>query len=225
MDRRRFLVSSFALGASALLSGCRGRQIAHVLKPNENDMVGSHTAGASTWKPLVAESVGKLLGRHCQTIVPVGGSDIPIAPGGLKRICFVGVENASAEEIGDFKEQIFEAIDTSISQSGTYSSISRRFVEAGLRQTRLHPDDLFLPANRAAFAGALEQMDAPFDYMLFAKITSGTTVNNGKDYQRDYMLTLEMVDVRSGEFDKESATLRKGYHKSVIGKVRNYARR
>ena len=45
--------------------------------------------------------------------------------------------------------------------------------------------------------------------------------NNG-DYQRDYLLTLELVNVVNGDFSKESAELRKGYHKSRISKLRNY---
>ena len=53
----------------------------------------------------------------------------------------------------------------------------------------------------------------PFDYLLFAKLTSGTTREN-HDYQRDYELTLELVDIRSGEQDKQSAMLSKGYHHS-----------
>ena len=67
----------------------------------------------------------------------------------------------------------------------------------------------------------MEKAEQPFDYLLFAKITSGTTNNNG-DYQRDYDLTLELVNVESGDFDKESAQLRKGYHKSKLSMLRNY---
>ncbi len=53
------------------------------------------------------------------------------------------------------------------------------------------------------------------------KLTSGTTESN-HDYQRDYVLTLEVVDVQSGAYDKESAKVRKGYHKSRLGKWRKY---
>ena len=35
-----------------------------------------------------------------------------------------------------------------------------------------------------------------------------------RDYQRDYELTLELVDIRTGEQDKQSAMLSKGYHHS-----------
>ena len=31
-----------------------------------------------------------------------------------------------------------------------------------------------------------------------------------------------MVDIRNGQYDKESATLRKGYNRSVMAKVRNF---
>ena len=36
------------------------------------------------------------------------------------------------------------------------------------------------------------------------------------------MLTLEMVNVHTGEFLKESAKIRKGYSKSRVGKWWNY---
>ena len=220
MDRRHFLVTAGFTLSFAALTGCRGRQHAHILDDDDADMIGSHAAGSSTWKPLVEESVGQLLGRHANQIVPVAGTTDMV--GYRRRICFVGVENCSAEEIGDFKEQIYELIDSSISRSNVYSLVSRRFVDAGLRQTRLRPDELFIPGNRNAFAAALEQMDSPIDFLLFAKVTSGTTKSNKSNYQRDYTLTLEMVDLRTGEYDKEAANIRKGYHKSVLGRVKHY---
>jgi hypothetical protein len=71
------------------------------------------------------------------------------------------------------------------------------------------------------FTDAMWRQGQPFDYLLYATITSGTTQSNA-DYQRDYLLTLEMVDVRNGQYDKESATLRKGYNRSLMAKVRNF---
>ena len=65
MHRRHFLVGNFLLGLWRL-----GRQrlpqqaIRPVRNPGEADMVGSHTAGAETFKPLVEEAVSKLLARH-----------------------------------------------------------------------------------------------------------------------------------------------------------------
>ena len=221
MDRRQFLdgIGLLALGGlTGQAVGCRGKQTAHVLNETDNDMVGSHTAGAETWEPLIQSSVGKLLGRQMRDVKTVSHDGQPVC----KRICFVGLENKSAEEIGDFGEQILAKIDASINDSGMFEVINRRFVEAGLHECRLRPNDLFIPNNQRAFTAAMEKADKPFDYLLFAKITSGTTRSNQKDYQRDYLLTLELVDMQSGHADEESAELRKGYHKSKLGKLKHY---
>lgn len=219
MDRRQFLQQSVPLlfAASAVAAaGCRNIRHAHVLKDEDRDMVGSHTAGAETWKPLIDESVGRLLGRQADSIrqagYPQGGSK--------KRICFAGVENKSSEEIGDFKEQIYQHVDTLLNQSDAFECINRRYVESGLKQCGLRPDDLFQPNNQRMFTASMEQLQQPFDYLLYATITSGTTTSN-RDYQRNYMLTLELIDIHNGRSDKESAELRKGYYKSGLGALKN----
>lgn len=219
MDRRRFLVKMVDLSVLSLMAGCRGTQHAHVLDQKEADMVGSHTAGAETWEPLIQSSVGQLLGRQHMV---VAASAEAIDPTARKRICFVGVENKSAEEIGDFREQIYQKIDTSINESEEFEAITRRAVEANLQTCGLRPDDLLVPSKRRIFAAAMEEAEAPFEYLLYATITSGTTKSNGKDYQRDYLLTLELIEMATGKSDKESAELRKGYHKSRLGKIKHY---
>ena len=217
MNRRLFLRRG-ALGAAGLAAwGCRGKQTARVLKPGESQMVGSHVAGNETYGPLVDGAVTNLLGRHSSQVQPAGLVE-GAAPGG-KRICFVAVENKSVEEIGDFKEQLYQQIDTRITQSQVYQPVSRRFVEAGLRETRLRPDELFVPANMRNFSACLEQMGQPIDYLLYATLTSGTTRSN-KDYQRTYLLTLEMVNVHNGQADKESAELEKIYNVSAMAKAK-----
>jgi hypothetical protein len=218
MDRREFLGWVGGVTATSLIAGCRGRQVAHVLDADDADMVGSHAAGAETWEPLIAQSVGQLLGR--QDVIVTTSGDVVAA--GKKRICFVGVENKSAEELGDFKEQIYQKIDGCIHQSDAFVAVHKKYVEAGLRQCRLRPDDLFVPGNRRAFVAAMEQLEQPFDFLLYATVTSGTTKSNQKDYQRDYLLTLELIHMESGQADKESAELRKGYHKSRVGKLKHY---
>jgi hypothetical protein len=69
------------------------------------------------------------------------------------------------------------------------------------------------------FSAAMERQGQPFDYLLYATITSGTTHSN-RDYQRDYLLTLEMVNIRDGSYDKEAAELSKGYNVSAMAKIR-----
>ena len=207
--------------AISAISGCRGRQRAHVLKQDDKDMVGSHTAGAETWKPLIDESVGRLLAKSCATVQQASHTSVDSHGTQARTVCFVGVENRSGEEIGDFKEQIYEHIDTQISQDPQFKMISRRYVEAAMGECRCRPDTLVLPARQRELQAALERADQPFDYLLFASITSGTTNSNG-DYQRDYLLTMELLDIHTGESLKDSAMLRKGYHKSLLGKLKHY---
>lgn len=221
----RVVSSSKSVWAEALLllaagatcfAGCKNHRYAHVLDEGQRDMVGSHQAGAETFDVLVSESVAKLLDRQgANGLDPLTGQPCP------KRICFAGIENRSSEDIGDFKDQLLEQIDSAVSSSGVFQTISPRFVESGLRQLRIYPADLMVPSHRAEFQAIMEQQQQPFDYLLFARLTSGTTQHNAS-YQRDYVLTLELVDVESGAHDKESAELRKGYHQSRIGKWTGY---
>jgi hypothetical protein len=199
------LISVMALAISVVATGCRHKTHAKILRPDKRDMVGTTGAGAETFKPLVEAAMCRLLERHTTGIQSVGA---PVV--GPMRICFVGVENKSAEEIGDFKEQIYEHIDTHIEHSHVYRPISKRYVDAALRDTGLRSDELFLPKNMREFAASLEQQGQPVDYLLYAKITSGTT-RKGNDMQRDYVLTLELVNVQTGAYDKESAAIRKKY--------------
>lgn len=202
------------LGLMALLSipGCK-YQHAHLIKPQAENMVGSHAAGAEVFDPLVEEAIAKLLAR--QTHLPANTDpSLGLAP---KSVCFVGVENKSAEELGDFKEQLYQQIDAHIGSSDAFAPLSRRMVDAALRETRLRPDSLMVPSNQRLFAEVLEREGSPIDYLLFATLTSGTTKNNGSS-QRDYLLTLELVDLHTGTYQKEMAEVRKGYHKSLLGR-------
>jgi hypothetical protein len=194
------------------IPGCK-YQYAHLIKPQAENMVGSHAAGAEVFDPLVEEAIAKLLAR--QSHLPANSDpSLGIAP---KSVCFVGVENKSAEEIGDFKEQLYQQIDAHIGSNDAFAPLSRRMVDAALRETRLRPDSLMVPSNQRLFAEVLERDGSPIDYLLFATLTSGTTKNNGSS-QRDYLLTLELVDLHTGTYQKEMAEVRKGYHKSMFGR-------
>lgn len=219
LSRRQLLQCTSPLATAwlaAALSGCRNVQHAKVLADNESDMVGSHAAGAETWKPLVGESVGRLLGRQVSQIQPVGHE----LPSARKRICFVGIENRSAEDLGDFKEQIYQHIDTLINGSEAFEPINRRYVDSGLQQSGLRPDQLFIANNQRIFAAFMEKNSQPFDYLLYATITSGTTKSN-KNYQRDYLLTLELINIHDGRTEKESAEIRKGYRRGPLALLRS----
>jgi hypothetical protein len=223
MNRRTFLaVTGTTVGslATSLLTGCRGHQYGHIVEEGEADLVGSHTAGAAVYNPLIEEAVAKLLARQNRVVHEVSfqGAEVLPTP---KTVCFVGVENKSIEELGDFKEQLYEQIDTLLIQSEAFQPMSKRMVDAALRETRLRPDSLLVPENMAQFAAVLQRQGQPLNYLLFATLTSGTTVRNTSQ-QRDYLLTLEMVDVQTGAQDKQSASISKGYHKTRAGRFWHY---
>jgi hypothetical protein len=221
MNRRHFLGQSVEglLGLGILVNvGCRGNQTAQLVKPGDKTLVGSHTAGSETYAPLVDGAVSSLLARHSHGVQPASlNQGAPPTP---MRICFIGVENKSIEEMGDFKEQLYQQIDSRILQSQTFKTISRRYVEAGLRECRLRPDELLIPQNMRTFTQALVQQGQPFDFALYATLTSGTTRAN-KDYQRNYLLTMELINVHDGQYDKESAEIDKQYNVSAMAKLKN----
>lgn len=180
----------------------RNRQ-AEARDDSSRDIPGAAGDRTNAWDPLIQQAVSSLLGRH-----KTESDDVPSG----KRVCFVGLENKSNEDLGDVGEEIGDKIDASISESNGFELISRRFVQAGLRESGLRPDDLLIPKNARAFGASLKKMDQPFDYLLIATVTSGT-IRRDNDLQRDNALTLELVDMADGQVDKERAELRQGYLK------------
>ncbi|MEQ1826166.1 MAG: penicillin-binding protein activator LpoB [Pirellula sp.] len=218
MHRRDWLTSLIWIGIAGV-PGCRGYQYGHVIKPTAENLVGSHEAGAEVFDPLVDEAVAKLLARQ-----QITSEECPLGPDGTpmkKTICFVGIENKSVEDIGDFKDKLYNQIDSGILESHAFKPISRRMVDAALHETRMRPDALLVPDNMQLFTAVLQRSGAPVDYFLYATLTSGTTKRNSST-QRDYELTLELTNVHTGEYDKLSSEVRKGYHKSAMGKFWNY---
>jgi hypothetical protein len=212
VGRRQFLLA----GVAAVIGGCKSTQHAEVRDPAKPDMVGSHQAGTETFKPLVEKAMGDLLARHA--VPPIQTASGEMLPPAQKRICFIRVENKSSEEIGDFKDQLYQIIDLHITNSGVFAPVNSRFVSAGLAQLRLNPDALMIGNNMRSFAAVMEQQGQPFDFMLYATLTTGTTRDN-KETQKDYLLTLELVNVHDGSYDKQAATLSKGYYHSMTAKV------
>jgi len=199
--------------------GCRSHQSAKVLQPGDKEMIGSHKAGQEVYRPLVEQTVASLLGQFEQSshmqLASAGGEPLPPP---RASVCFVGVENKTSEEIGDFKEMLFEMIDSKLLESPQFKPISRRYVQAGLDELRVPPQQLFVPANMQSFVHVMQQSGHPFEYLMFAKLTSGTTQDN-RNYQRDYQLTLEMVDIRTGEQHKQSTPISKAYYHSWSSRV------
>lgn len=190
-----------ALIAGALLTlGCQSHS-GRVKTEGEGDLVGSRKAGAETYKRLIAETTRKLLDSAAEDAQRRGKA----------VIAFIGVENRSAEELGDVTESTYEMVDTTIIESGVFKSISRRFVDAAMMETGQRPESLFLAGGLERFTRVLRRDGHAPDYLLWAKYTSMSTGGEGVA-QRDYLLTLELVDAASGEtVHKNSAIVTKEY--------------
>ncbi len=189
--------------ASCLLAACQTEQRGRIMSDTEEDFVGNQAAGAATFDQLVSGATDRLLKLHSA------------AKTGMTKltVCVLPVENASSEELGDWQEQIYELMTTSINRSERYTMLRRRFVDGALRETRLRPDELFLPAKRRQFIAVLEAQGNPVDAMIFPKLTSGTTGASQGTTQRNYMLTMELVDVETGKSEQVAERLRKQYSK------------
>jgi len=198
--------------------GCKGTQ-ARLMHSNEVNKVGSNRAGAEVYNPMVRDATGKLLAKAAmEPIQQVGFNTAPTFLQGKRKVCFISLENASMEELGDFKEHIKTAILEEISSSEQFEIVSDRAVTAGLRALSLRADDLFMQENMRMFTSAMGRGGTPVDYLLFAKITSGTTEDN-RDLQRDYKLTLELINTQTFVPVTVSTPMRKEYSNSLKGKI------
>ena len=187
------------LSLLVLCTACGG-PTGRVKSDDESDLTGSTRAGAETFNRLIQESVDNLLQKP--------SAQRP-AEDRLK-IAFLGVENNGIEELLDWRDTLRQRIDEAVNRSGRYRNISDRFVKAALNETGLRPDDLHLPEKRRRFVQVLEANGNPVDFLLYASMNTGTTTA-GRETQRDYLLTLELVDVENGESEKVNADVRKEY--------------
>ena len=178
---------AFVLFLTLGLFGC-ATQKGKIVDPNSSDRVGSHRAGSEIYDPAAQAAVAGLLEQAAtKPIMPedVGKTVAQIAEDrGVRKICFVGVENAGGEEMGDLREDLTETIRTMITQSDQFDVIDSRVVAAGLRETGLRVDDLLLPDKREHFANALGELNAPFVVNVHTSASIRETVGLKKHYNR-----------------------------------------
>ena len=172
------------------------------MSDTEKDYVGKASAGAATYDRLIEGAVEKLFQRHRDAVDRTR----------TFKVAFVDVVNRSGYEMGDAREQMFDIISTKINHFSGYETVSSLYVGAALKDTRLTPEQIFLPKHRRKFLAALEQTKNPAACLLFASVTSITT--SGRDVKQiNYRLTMELVDVASGRNFQESQLVRKKYTK------------
>ncbi|MCB9877120.1 MAG: hypothetical protein H6835_05905 [Planctomycetes bacterium] len=201
----RFASLRFPLIAGILFAACSAPQ-ARIMDDNEEDLVGGNKAGSAVFDRIVNGAVKELLNKYTDKVL--GGK----AATGL-NVAFAGVENRQREELGEWRDELNELIDTSINEYEGFRTVSQRYVAAALRETGLAVDDLFLPAKRREFFKVLEvQAGNPVKAIVFAKITGGGQ-EQGQTRQQRYRLTLDMVDSETGENLKADADVRKEYNR------------
>jgi hypothetical protein len=123
----------------------------------------------------------------------------------------VGIENRGAEELGDIRDSTNQIIETVIFQAKRYDMIGQRYVDHGLQVNSMRAEDLFLHDGREKFVAVLRADGQDPDYLLWAVYTTLSTEGD-KERQRDYLLTLELIDARSGRLmQKETSRVRKAY--------------
>jgi hypothetical protein len=202
MHSRNLLSTAFLLLAMPwLVPGCVGDS-ARILGEDEPDLVDVHGAGAATYEILVTESVAKLLDPHRSRF-----ATDPTVP----TVAFVDLENRSAEELGEWREQLLDRIRSAVSRHGSFRLVSDRLVTAVMREMGNPPvDQLLLPAGRRRFAEILERQDEPVQFLLYGSLTRGGTQG---DYQRqaNYLLTLELIDVKTGLATSDETMVRKAF--------------
>ena len=207
----------------AFAVGCE-TQKGKLVDANAPDRVGSHRAGSEVYDPAAEAAVAGLLEQAAAAplamddVGSVVGQNAPTS--GVRKVCFVGVENAGGEEMGAIRESLAETIRSMISQSPLFDVVDSRLVAAGLRETGLRVDDLLLPDKRSQFVAALGQMDSPFDYILFAKVTTATTRDN-RDSQVKYKLTLDLVNIYTSSSIVQTVELKKNYDRSIRAKLQD----
>jgi hypothetical protein len=185
-----------------LLAAC-GQPKGRVKEGDEGDLVGSRTAGAETYNRLIADATRKLL-ESAANKQSGRGNDI-------LKIAFVGIENRGSEELGDIREATNQEIETVIFQAKRYDMIAQRYVSHALKTLGMQAEDIFLKNGREDFVGVLRQEGQTPDFLMWAVYTTQST-SGEKERQRDYLLTLELIDAASGRIvEREMAKVRKAY--------------
>ena len=199
MKQTKTLLPAIAL-ATLALSACT--PAARIKQDGEPDLVAARNLGVVVADQLTLVTE-KLLDNHRSKVRAQGNMNV----------AFIGLENKSAEEIRDIREALYQTIDTILVNEATYTLINQRFVDEAMRSAGLRPEGLFLRDGRERFVETVSREGIAPDYLLYGVITSMTSVGIDED-QRNYQLTLELIDANSGvTVAKETDRVRKQFNK------------
>jgi hypothetical protein len=193
------MVAGLAL-AVLPLAGCgpRGR----VKDDNEGDLVGSRKAGAETYNRLVNETTKKLL----------GDIERKPAPGKKLVIAMLPIDNEGAEELGDIRAATYESAAQVVFDSGLFTMLDKDYIDTVVKKVGMRPKDLFLQEGIEKFLSVLRKDGKDPNYLLLTNYTTLSTGGVGGTSQRDYQMTMRLVDSGSGEtVARKTTKVRKEY--------------
>jgi hypothetical protein len=188
--------------AAFAASGCTGPS-ARVKSDDEGDLVDTGKGGTETYLTLVNKGTNELLAENRRDLR--NASERPV-------IAFVGVENKSSEELGEFRASMNSEIETVLVNAQLYSMLSMRAVDAAKREANVRSiEDLTTRRGREAFMSVLNRDGVVAQYLLFGEITSMTSRGNAAK-ERTYELTLQLIDSSTGAIQSQKKVkLRKEY--------------
>ncbi len=182
-----------AVLAASLAAGCAGPS-ARVKSSDEGTLVDVRKGGTETYKELIRKGVEELLAEN--RIQLENAAKKPM-------IAFVGVENRSSEELGEFRAAMDTEITTALVNSRIYSMLSMRAVDAAKREANIRDvADLTVSRPRQAFLSVLNRDGQPPEYFLFGEVTTMTSTGN-QSRERTYQLTLQLMDSSNGTIQSQ----------------------
>jgi hypothetical protein len=183
------------------LFSCGSNQSARILDENEADLVDVDSAGAATFDKLVDPTVDKLL-------EPYKGEFAELK---VRRLAFVDLDNRTKEELADWRDHLIDLIEISINKRRAFKAVSVKAISVVLKEMGGPPvEQLVLPSKRREFAKILERDTAPVQYLLYGRLTRGGT-KGANTRQADYLLTLELMNIETGESNTVGTKVRKEF--------------
>ena len=179
---------------------------ARVMGEDEDDLASGTRAGAETYYSLIKGATSELLQKYTDDVL--NGQ----APTGL-NVAFAGIYNKQREELGEWRDELSNVLQTAVNEYDGFSTVATRFVSIGLREAGLSSaDELMVPSKRRTFFEKMETNGNPCKALIYGELTAGSS-EVGKKSQRTYRLTLEMIDSETGKNLRADAKLRKEYNR------------
>lgn len=126
------------------------------------------------------------------------------------RVVLVGVINDGAEPLHDMHQSLIAGVESEMFRTGRYQHVSHQVARGVLLRLGITPAYLFGHEEaRNQMAEIVGKEKALF--LLFLNVTT-QTARAGGDMQREYQLTLTLVDAKTGEIvETAMQAVRKAY--------------